>query len=183
MSRRRTRRPKPTTDTRSPEQRLEALIREPNPERAHRMLGRIIEDLEAKPEPGPWIAAARTLSERLIISEDAFYYLAQMFNESLLFAASVDDPELSRLRRGMEEIERAHGLREGEYWAIPEATDDWRELNDAWDRRSDELLNSSLRELEHGDLADLREQNPAEFEGRNAKGHSDIWGEDEESDD
>jgi hypothetical protein len=56
-------------------------------------------------------------------------------------------------------------------------------LNDAWDRRSLEILNSNFRTLGHGDLADLREQDPAAFDGRVALGHSDIWGEDEESDD
>src|SRR6185437_5445948 len=51
-------------------------LHEPNRDRARRMLIRIRRDLDAQPEPGPWIAAARTLSERLIISFDALYYFA-----------------------------------------------------------------------------------------------------------
>src|SRR5438045_1162892 len=61
--RRRARRPAPTTDQRSPEARLEAMVREPNPERKHRTFARILDDLDAKPEPEPepWLDAARTL--------------------------------------------------------------------------------------------------------------------------
>src|SRR3954470_6194375 len=97
MSRRRTRRPQPTTDARTPEQRLEALVREDNLDRAERMLMRIRDDLDATRSPGPWIDAARTLSERLIISDDALYYFSEMFSECVVFAAAETDPELQRL--------------------------------------------------------------------------------------
>jgi hypothetical protein len=180
MSRRRTRRLQPTTDQRTPEQRLEALCREPNRERSLRTLARIRHDLDGNPDPGPWIAAARTLSERLIISENAFYYFAELFTECVVLAASDSDPALCRTRDEMEDIERAHGLRDDEYWRPDDAPDDWRALNDAWDRRADEIVVSCLRETANADLADLREQNPREFERRSTQGRIDLWGEDDD---
>ena len=50
------------------------MVREPHPERKHRMMARIRADLEANPNPAPWVDAARVLWERLIISEDTLYY-------------------------------------------------------------------------------------------------------------
>jgi hypothetical protein len=155
-------------------------VREPNLERAHRMMARIRSDLDVNPDAGPWVAAARTLSERLIISEDSFYFLAEMFMECLLFSASRADLELSRIRDEMDEIERAHGLREDEFWRIDEGPDDWRGLNDAWNARAEEIVVSSLRRLGHADVAALREQHPAEFERRTEKGRTDLWGADDE---
>src|SRR4051812_25851454 len=113
MSRRRaSRRPTPTTDTRPPEVRLEAMVREPNPDRAMRMMRRIREGLDSKPEPAPWLAAARALWERLIINEDSWYYLVEMFAECLVYDGSKHDAELVRIRGAMDAIERAHGLAE-----------------------------------------------------------------------
>jgi hypothetical protein len=179
MSRRRTRRPQATTDQRTPEQRLEALVREPNLERAHRMLMRIRDDLDANPEPGPWIAGARTLSERLIISENSFHYLAEILAECLMFAASSSDPVLCRIRDEIASIERAHGLREDESWHIDDGPAEWRSLNAAWDRRADEIFAADLRRFGNADLADLVERNREEFERRSVQGRIELWGEDD----
>jgi hypothetical protein len=181
MSRRRNRRPSPTTDQRPPEARLEGLVREPNPERARRMLKRVRDDLDAAPEPGPWIAGARTLNERLIISDDTLYYLVELFSECLVYEGSRSDSELVRIGDEMEKIERDHGLGEDDYWRIDEAPAEWRSLNDAWERRADEIVDSRLRELGHADIADFRRQKPDEFEQRTSKGQIDLWGEDEEA--
>jgi hypothetical protein len=143
------------------------------------MLSRIRDDLDARPDPGPWVAAARTLSERLIISENAFYYFAEVFTECLVFAASGADPDLLRLGSEMEEIERAHGLRDDEFWHLNDAPDDWRALNDSWDSRADAIVASHLRELGNADLADLLEQNRREFDRRTGQGRIELWGEDD----
>ena len=184
MSRRRQpRRPAPTTDTRPPEVRLEALARERNPERALRMMSRIRADLDANPDPAPWLDAARTLSERLIISEDSWYYLAEMFTECLVYRGSSEDPELVRLYAEMEAIERAHGLAEDDHWLISEAPPEWRALEHAWNQRADEIINTYLRESGHADAAALRENDPRDYEGRSAQGRVDLWGRDEDLDD
>jgi hypothetical protein len=142
------------------------------------MLSRIRDDLDANPDPGPWIAGARALSERLIINESSFYYFAELFTECVVFAASNSDPALCRLRDEMEAIERAHGLRDDEFWAIDDAPPEWRDLNDAWDRRADEIVVSHWRQAGNTDLADVRERNPDEFERRSEQGRIDLWGED-----
>jgi hypothetical protein len=180
MSKRRVRRPQPTTDKRSPEERLEALVRETNLDRAARMLERIEDDLDASREPAPWIAAARTLSERLIISENAFYYFAELFCEPLLYAAATTDPELVRLSTEMRSIEATHGVRDGDYWMPDEATPEWLELNEEWDRLADSFLAKALRGFGHGDVADLRERNLDGFMERVRKGEEELWGSDDE---
>jgi len=146
------------------------------------MLARIRDDLDARPDAGAWIAAARTLSERLIISENAFYYFAELFTECLVLAASESDPELRRLRDEMEDIERAHGLRDDEYWHLDDAPDDWRVLNEAWDSRADAVVASHWRELGNADLADLLERSRSEFDRRTGQGRIDLWGEDDDAD-
>src|SRR5215207_526605 len=120
------RKPDPTTDPRAPEARLEAFVREKYADRAERMWARILDGLDAVPEPAPWISAARSLSERLMISEDAFYWFVEGFTECLVVRASETDPTLLRLREAMQEIERAHGLREDQLWEIDEAPSNWR---------------------------------------------------------
>ena len=181
MTRRRPRRPPPTTDQRPPELRLEALVREPHRDRKERMLERILQDLDADPNPAPWLDGARTLWERLIISEDTLYYLVEMFTECLVLRGSSEDADLARLRKEMEAIERARGLREGEYWHLDEAPADWLALDEQWNRRSDEIVNSYLREAHHADLAEMREKKPAELERRLEKGRTDLWGADDDN--
>ena len=180
MSRRRVRRLQLTSDQRTPEQRLEALVREPNRDRVQRMLIRIRQDLDARPEPGPWIVAARTLSDRLIISFDAFYSFAELFTECLLLEASGADREMVRLESEMAAVERAHGLRDDEYWRLDEAPETWRALSDAWDRRAHEIVAAALRAFGQSDVADDFERRPEEFERRSRKGRVDVFRDDEE---
>lgn len=178
MSRRRLRRPAPTTDQRPPEQRLEALVREPSRERKLRIMGRIRRDLDERPEPAPWIDAARSLRDRLVISDRIFYYFVEIFFECITFAASNMDAELVRLRDAMRAIERAHGLEEDDFWTIGEATDEWRALNDAWNRRADEIRSARLREWGHADIADFIDTHHAEFDDMGIQGHTELFGED-----
>jgi hypothetical protein len=145
------------------------------------MLERIRQDLDATPEPGPWIDAARTLNERLIISEDTMYYFMELFTECIVYRGSNPDVELVRIREEMIAIERAHGLREDEYWQLDDAPPEWRSLNEAWERRSNEVVASVLRELGHTDIADACELRPREFEKRSEKGRIGLWGNDEET--
>lgn len=155
-------------------------MREPNRDRARRMLMRIRQDLDARPEPDAWIVAARTLSERLIISFDALYYFAEVFTECLLLEASGADPELLRIESEMETVEQAHGLREDEYWHLDDAPEEWRALSDAWDLRAREIVAAALRSCGQSDLAEEFEHRPDEFERRSEKGRVEVFGEDEE---
>jgi len=161
------------------------MVREPNADRKRRTFARILDDLDAKPkpEPEPWFDAARTLSERLLISEDTFYYFVDMFLECVIIAAAGSDPQLVSATNEMVDIERANGLREDESWTVGEAPEEWRSLNETWDRRAEEIVNGWLREAGHSDIAALREKNRDEFYDRVAKGRTDLWGEDDEEGD
>ena len=156
------------------------MVREPSVDRAERMLLRIREDLDANPEAGPWLEAARTLYERLLISEDTWYYLAELLTECLVFAGSSADPELVRIHEQISAIERAHGLDEDESFDIDDAPAEWTSLNAEWDHRADEIVNTYLRENGHADVAALRAADPNGFEGRLSKGRTDLWGEDDD---
>jgi len=159
------------------------MVREPNPDRKRRTFARILDDLDANPEPAPWLDAARTLSDRLLISEDTFYYFTEKLTECIVAAAAGADPQLLSFANEMVDIERAHGLREDEGWTIDEAPEEWRRLNETWDHRAEEIVNGTLREAGHADVAVLREKDRDEFDGRAAIGQTDLWGEDDEEED
>jgi hypothetical protein len=147
------------------------------------MWARILDGLDVVPEPAPWISAARTLSERLIISEDAFYWFVEGFTECLVLQASQTDPELRELRDALEQIERAHGLREGQYWDRDDAPSDWRALSDQWENRVESIVNDALRSFGNADVAEFREKDPMKYQDRVTKGGDELWnrGEDEQT--
>ncbi len=169
-------------DKRPPLIRLATLVAEPAAARSGRILWRIREELDRNPDPGPWIAAARALAAEGTISDDAVFYFVEIFLECVTAHAAVNDPEMVRLGEEMIGIERAHGLDEDEAWLVSEAPAEWHALNAAWDRRDYEIRVAMLRALGHDDIANVLEQDPREFELREAAGHQDLWGEiDDES--
>ena len=96
--------------------------------------------------------------------------------------ASENDPELKRLRGAMEQIERAHGVAEGQYWDLADAPSDWRALSDQWEERAETIVNDALRGSGNADVAQLRESDPSQYESRVTKGGDELWhhGDDEE---
>jgi hypothetical protein len=164
-------------DKRPPLVRLESLVAEPAVARSRRILMRIRMELNGAPYPDPWISAARSLAERGQISADTVIYFVEIFLECVTRQASGCDPEMLRLYDEMHRVERAHGLGEDESWLTREAPAEWLELNEAWDRRNDAIRVATLRDLGHGDIADLLERQPAEFNDRGSAGHHDLWGE------
>ncbi|HEX4683712.1 MAG TPA: hypothetical protein VH277_13425 [Gemmatimonadaceae bacterium] len=169
-------RPKPTTDSRPPAARLEAFVREKNPDRAERMFDRIMSDAEAAAAAAEaWTAAARELTDRLIVSEKAFCWFAGVFSEAMLVSLSANDPELVRLRGDMAAVERANGLPEYESFLLDDAPPEWLELNEAWDRHADELIAGVLRRCGSRELAELWETSRDEFELRAEEGRAEIW--------
>ncbi len=116
---------------------------------------RILIELDESCSLGPWIAAARSLEARGIISFDAAVHFAERFLECISFRSSSTDAEKVRLSEGMQRIEKEHGLTEEEYWTLDEAPPEWLALSEAWDRRDDVIQIEVLRELGHDDIADL----------------------------
>ena len=147
--RRMRRRPAATTDRRTPDERLEAFMREPSLERRERILDRILDDLSASLSVEPWIRAARTLADRLIIGDDAAYYLTVTFAEVVVLDAADRDPELERLSE-------------------PE-----------WDAWADGILAGCLRDAGQTDIARLLTDDRKEFDRRFGRGEVEVWGEDE----
>jgi hypothetical protein len=166
-------------DKRPPLARLRSLLMEPGAERAHRIMGRILGELEESVDPGPWIAAARALAAEGLITEDAVCYLAEMFLQCITFQASRTDAEMLRLYAAIDEVKRAHGLRADEDWFVTDAPVEWQVLNAAWDERDRELRVSSLRASGNDELADLIARDQEAFDLRVASGHFDIWGAEE----
>jgi hypothetical protein len=170
-------------DKRPPLARLESFVAETARERKSRMMRRIVIELDESAEPGPWIAAARSLEARAIISFDAVVHFTEKFLESVSFRSSTSDAEMVRLSDEMERIERSHGLTEDEHWTLDQAPPEWLVLSEAWDRRNDAIKIATLRALGHDDLADLLAKDPREFEGAGAVGYHELWGDDGEGDD
>jgi hypothetical protein len=163
-------------DKRPPVARLESLVSESSKERKHRIFRRILTELEVSVLPGPWIAAARSMQRRGIISTDLLIYFAEMFLECVTSYASEHDAELLRLYDELHRVERNHGLKEGETWYVDEAPAEWTALNAEWDRRSNAIRVARLREMGDSELADLLEKDPREFEISGAVGHQELWG-------
>jgi hypothetical protein len=176
MSRRRTLAAPRFDDKRPPLERLASLVHEPGIERAQRMMLRISEELIRTPEPGPWIAAARTLAAQSVITENALVYLVEQFLECITMDAIGHDPEMMRIEEEIERVKRQHGLGEDDDWYVHEGPPEWQELTAAWDQRDDELRVATLRALGHGELAELRERDLEEYQSRSDAGHSEFWG-------
>lgn len=163
-------------DARPPLVRLRSLLVEPEAERARQIWRRILEELEETPEPGPWIAAARTLAAERLISDDAIHYFVEILLQCITGHAASHDAEMLRLYAEIDKVKRAHGLGDDEDWYIDEAPAEWLVLNAAWDARDRQIRVSTLRALGHHDLADLLEHDPDEFHRREGSGCVDVWG-------
>lgn len=139
-------------------------------------MSRIREELDRTPEPGPWIAAARALAAKEAISADAVYYFVETFLDCITARAYSNDPEILRLNGEIDRVRFEYGLSEDEDWLVNEGPPEWRALTAAWDRRDDEIRVATLRALGHDDIADVLERSPDEFRLREASGHVDLWG-------
>lgn len=54
---------------------------------------------------------------------------------------------MRRIEQEMEQVERAHGLAEGEYWHVHEAPAEWQALSAEWDARDLAIRVATLRSL------------------------------------
>lgn len=178
------RRPQPTTDRRSPEARLEAMVAEKNVERRLRTFDRIRDDLDAKQNVAEWIAAVATLRDRLIVGEAETCHLAFALAESGVFDAAQKDAELVRIADEIRTIEQSHGLRDDESFHEDDAPQEWLELNAAWGARADQIIAQLFRDGGVADLATMYADRRAQFDERAEEGDKRLWGElDEDPDD
>ncbi|HEY4302917.1 MAG TPA: hypothetical protein VGM82_00510 [Gemmatimonadaceae bacterium] len=173
--RRQRRRPAPTTDRRSPEERLEAMLRDQNIDRRERIMARIADDLDAAQDITPWLSAVSTLRDRLVVGEHEACFLAEVFVDSALVTAQDDDAELHRIGDELSAIEAADGLAPGESYATDAAPPTWTELNAAWQARADTIIAQSFRTAHLDDLATLFIERRSEFEARSEEGRARIF--------
>jgi len=153
------------------------MAREKYDDRRWRMLERITMDV-ATSSAVPWLSAASTLRDRLVIGEDETYFLARLFTERWLFA-SASDPELLRLADEIEAVGTAHGLRPGEAFAPGEGPDEWHRLEKAWGARDDQMMADLMRDGGLPDVAEAFLNHRATFEGRDAEGRRRLRGVDD----
>ena len=174
------RRPQATTDRRTPDERLEAFFRESSLDRRERIFDRIRDDLFASRDVTPWIRAARTLADRLIISEDAANYLGVMFADIVVLHAAQEDAELVRIDGEMGGIERANRLSANDPNIADKAPESWHVLHREWEARADAILAEALRAAGQSDVVRVMETDRKEFDRRIERGESDVWGEEED---
>ncbi|HYE26923.1 MAG TPA: hypothetical protein VEA61_01635 [Allosphingosinicella sp.] len=98
-------------------------------------------------------------------AEHCFYCVAQVncIHESRWLGGAYDK-ELRPIQRAMEEIERAHGLEEDEYFDPDDAPDDWRALDRAFEAVLDGKLDAVLDEFGLSDLLALRRRDREQYE-------------------
>lgn len=137
---------------------------------------RIRDEVDRSGAVGPWIAAARALAADGVITADAALFLVEAFLDAVTYASLESDPEMVRICEEMDRVKREHGLDEDEEWYVDEGPEEFERLNDEWERRDHENRIAALRALGHGDIADLLERDPEEFDRRTSIGHREFWG-------
>jgi hypothetical protein len=180
MPSRRLRPEQPLTDRRTPRDRLAALLNEKSRGRKRRLMSKIRTALMREPEPAPWIAAAISLRDQGTLTDDAAAYFTDIFLECITDEAAETDRDMLDIFEEIDEIARAHGLTEDDYWTTDREPPEVRALNDQWERRANEINGEYLRAHGHEEYARLVESNDAEWEARTSRGFRDVWGEDAE---
>ncbi|QPJ65255.1 MAG: hypothetical protein G3M78_07585 [Candidatus Nitrohelix vancouverensis] len=89
--------------------------------------------------------------------------------------------DLEKISTAMRKIEKEHGLKSDEYWPIDQAPLPYQKLSQQYDTFLDNHFLEMMRKCGLNDLADLKEQNPSEFEelrerGRRSMFHKDQTG-------
>jgi hypothetical protein len=157
------------------------MAREQYDDRRQRMLERIRMDVETS-SAVPWLSAASTLRDRLIIGEDETHFLARMLTQDWLFSNLDSIPELRRLADEIDAVGKAHGLRPGEGFAPDEGPAEWHTLWEAWRGRADQMMATLMREGGLADVAETFLDRRAAFDKRDDEGRRRLWGPDEDDD-
>ncbi len=139
--------------TPSPISRLEAVVANAAHAREDRTFHAIRIEVDQLPDPSAWLAAARSLEVRGLISAESAVYLSEIFLEGVSEHAGETDAELLRLDEEMDRVMRAHGLDEDEFWEMGEEPPEYRVLSDAWNRRDAAVQAAVLRSAGNDALA------------------------------
>jgi hypothetical protein len=164
-----------TVDTRPPEVQLEEVMRAATRQRARRVYGRICERLALDRNPAPWIAAARSLRDRGIISENVFYYLVDQLTARLVPAPPIPDSEIMRVSVELGLIKRPRDLGDGAGFNTELAPAERAAAILAWYRQAREAAADYCRTHGHLDVASLMESDADEFDRRSDAGCDELW--------
>jgi len=132
-----------------------------------------LKDHAAKWDPGPtWrdkvivamtgpddraaiIQAAQIERDAGVLEADSCFYILDRFANDAADDRREDDAELNRIGQEIAAAEKAHGLKEDEYFDDDEMPDDIEQMEIALLRRTDAILAAILREYGEDDMADL----------------------------
>jgi len=89
-------------------------------------------------------------------------FFASIVHEHRVIGGDYAD-ELDPISAQIREVERAHGLSEGEFWRTDEGPPEWSELNVQYEAVLERQQVAVLREFGLADLADLLENDPKRF--------------------
>src|SRR5699024_1945774 len=87
------------------------------------------------------------------------------------------DEELNPISQKMKEIEKENGLKEDEYWPLDEGPDEWRELNNEYNRVLYQKLSKVFKEIGFEDIADLIKKDKAKYDKLYEEGRKNTFNE------
>ena len=154
---------------------LRRIARAADPVSVRGLLASVRQAIFAGDEAGiPWIVAAQQLEHEGEISRGAASYLIASFAEDTTVATWEGDPEMGSIGRRIDEIERARGLKPGQYWRLGEGPPEWQAAERQWEEAFDRRWQALLRRVGEHELAELLESDRDEFDRRVHAGESDL---------
>jgi hypothetical protein len=98
-------------------------------------------------------------------ADEAFFYINYFIN-GIAEDIYCTDAQLNRIGQAVEAAEKAHGLKDNEYWRKGEAPDDVENLQAAWNGRADAIIADFFRKHGEADMANLLLGDRASFMDR-----------------
>lgn len=91
----------------------------------------------------------------------------------------LSDDDLRKIEKQMDALEKKYRLKADEYWPVGEAPKDYQRLNDQYNAAFDKDEIKTLREFGLADIADLKENDPIEFDRLRERGRRSVFQKDE----
>ena len=128
------------------------------------------------------VALAKALYDSRRIPTQHYVFFAVLPVEAVHDGRWMDgdyDKELDPISRAIEAIQKEHGLEPDEFWTRGEGPEEYTSLNSRYEAILDMKFLEVLREFGLDDLADLKQQNPKEFERLRERGRRSVFHKDE----
>lgn len=128
------------------------------------------------------VLLAKTMYEARQISRAEYVIFATIPIESLHESRCSDglyEEDLRPISVPIDAVERNHGLRPDQYWAVADAPTEYKRLNREYERILDRKFVETLAEFGLDDLAALRRNNPRQFKRLRERGRRSVFHTDE----